>query len=137
DLILTGHESIDYNGAQVAGYVAELLDIPSVSIAKKLEINGIEAIIDREVEGGKEALVTPLPVVVGTAEGVAEVKIPNMRGIMSARTKPLNVIPAVDVPMLSHINQYETPAPRGAVKLIDQDNITQLVELLHTEAKVI
>lgn len=137
DLILTGNQSIDYNGVQVQGYVAELLGIPSVSIAKKLDIAGQEATIQREIEGGKEVLTTSLPVVVGVAEGVAEPKIPNMRGIMGARSKPLNVIEPVDTPALSRITSYETPAPRGTVKLVDKDNIKQLVDLLHSEAKVI
>lgn len=137
DLILTGNQSIDYNGVQVQGYVAELLGIPSVSIAKKLDIAGQEATIQREIEGGKEVLTTSLPVVVGVAEGVAEPKIPNMRGIMGARSKPLNVIKPVDTPALSRITSYETPAPRGTVKLVDKDNIKQLVDLLHSEAKVI
>ncbi|MFD1768232.1 electron transfer flavoprotein subunit beta/FixA family protein [Sphingobacterium suaedae] len=137
DLILTGRESIDYNGAQVQGFLAELLGMPSVSIAKKLTIEGNEATIDREIEGGKEVLTASLPLVVGTAEGVAEPKIPNMRGIMTARTKPLQVIEPIDVPVLSTINIFETPTPRGAVKLIEKDNVAQLVELLHKEAKVI
>ena len=137
DLILTGRESIDYNSTKVQAYVAELLNIPSVSIAKKLTIDGNTATIDREIEGGKEVLTASLPIVVGTAEGVAETKIPNMRGIMSARSKPLTVIAAVDVPQLSAIKSYETPAPRGAVKLIDKDQVSQLVEFLHNEAKVI
>lgn len=137
DLILTGRESIDYNGTQVQGYIAELLGIPSISIAKKLDINGTEANVEREIEGGKEVIQVPLPVVVGTAEGVAEPKIPNMRGIMGARSKPLEVITAVEVPVLSHITRYDTPPPRGSVKLVDKDNVAQLVELLHTEAKVL
>lgn len=137
DLILTGRESIDYNGTQVQAYVAELLNIPSVSIAKKLTIDGNTATVEREIEGGKEILMASLPLVVGTAEGVAETKIPNMRGIMSARTKPLEVIAAVDVPSLSNIKSYETPPTRGAVQLIDKDQVAQLVERLHNEAKVI
>lgn len=137
DLILTGRESIDYNGVQVGSYIAELLGIPSIAIAKKIEINGTEATIDREIEGGKEVLSVSLPIVIGAAEGVAEPKIPNMRGIMGARSKPLQVISPIDVPVLSTIKQYESPAPRGAVKLIEPDNVAQLVELLHSEAKVI
>lgn len=137
DLILTGRESIDYNGSQVQGYIAELLEIPSVSIAKKLDINGNEAVVDREIEGGKEVVQVPLPAVVGTAEGVAEPKIPNMRGIMGARSKPLEVIEATDVPALSQITQYDTPPARGNVTLVDKDDTAQLVELLHNEAKVI
>lgn len=137
DLILTGRESIDYNGSKVAGMLGELLDLPSVSVIKKLDISGSEGTVEREIEGGKEILTIPLPFVAGTAEGVAEPKIPNMRGIMSARTKPLQVIEPVEVTTLSTITSYETPAPRGQVKLLSADETTKLVALLHDEAKVI
>lgn len=137
DLILMGRESIDYNGSQVAALVGELLDTPSVSTAKKITIEGNTATVEREIEGGKEILSADLPVVIGTSEGVAEPKIPNMRGIMSARTKPLQVIPAVDVPILSRITGYEPPAPRGAVTMVDANDVDKLVELLHTQARVI
>jgi electron transfer flavoprotein beta subunit len=137
DLILTGRESIDYNGSKVAGMLGELLDIPSVSIIKKLDIDGGKVTVEREIEGGKEVLTIPLPIIAGTAEGVAEPKIPNMRGIMSARTKPLNVIAPVDVKTFSEVISYETPAPRGQVKLVPADDAAKLVELLHTEARVI
>ena len=135
DLILTGRESIDYNGSKVAGLLGELLDIPSVSIIKKISVDGQEATVEREIEGGKEILTIPLPFVAGTAEGVAEPKIPNMRGIMSARTKPLTVIEAAEVNTLQEILSYELPEPRGQVKLVTDAG--QLVDLLHTEAKVI
>ena len=137
DLILTGRESIDYNGAQVAGMVGELLNIPSVSIAKSIHIENQNALVDREVEGGKEILSVPLPVVVGVSEGVAEPKIPNMRGIMSARSKPLLVIEAVEVPEISNVIKFETPEPRGEVTLISANEPEKLVELLHTKARVI
>ncbi len=137
DLILTGRESIDYNGSKVAGMLGELLDIPSVSIIKKIDINGNEAIVEREIEGGKEVLTVPLPLVAGCAEGVTEPKIPNMRGIMSARTKPLAVVEPIAVETNSTIIGYETPSPRGQVKLLNPDNPDQLIELLHTEARVI
>ncbi len=137
DLILTGRESIDYNGSKVAGMLGELLDLPSVSIVKKLNIDGDKGIVEREIEGGKEILVIPFPFVAGTAEGVAEPKIPNMRGIMSARTKPLTVIEPVEVKTSSEILSYETPASRGQVKLISVDDSGKLIDLLHTEARVI
>jgi len=137
DLILTGRESIDYNGSKVAGMLGELLDLPSVSIIKKIEIEGNSAIVEREIEGGKEVLTVPLPLVAGCAEGVTEPKIPNMRGIMSARTKPLNVVEAVSVETNALIVGYETPAPRGQVKLVAADDTDQLVGLLHSEARVI
>jgi electron transfer flavoprotein beta subunit len=137
DIILTGRESIDYNGAKVAAMLGELLDIPSVSIIKKLDVDGNTAIVEREIEGGKEVLSIPFPFVAGTAEGVAEWKIPNMRGIMSARTKPLIVVEAVEVKKLSEIVKFETPAPRGTVKLVDDTDPEKLIDLLHSEAKVI
>ena len=137
DLILTGRESIDYNGSKVAGMLGELLDIPSVSIIKKLDAEETQATVEREIEGGKEVLTIPVPFVAGTAEGVSEPKIPNMRGIMSARTKPLTVVEPVEVKTFSEIISYETPAPRGQVNLVPADDPAKLVELLHTQARVI
>ncbi len=137
DIILTGRESIDYNGSKVAAMLGEFLDIPSISIIKKLNVEGSNAIVEREIEGGKEVLNVPFPFVAGTAEGVAEWKIPNMRGIMSARTKPLIVIEPVEITKLSEIAKFDTPAPRGAVKLVSSDEAAELIDLLHSEAKVI
>lgn len=137
DLIITGRESIDYNGSKIAAMLGEMLDLPSVSIIKKLDADSSQAIVEREIEGGKEILTIPFPFVAGCAEGIAEPKIPNMRGIMSARTKPLAVVEPVEVKSLSEIISYETPAPRGQVKLIPSDDAVKLIELLHSEAKVI
>ena len=137
DLILTGRESIDYNGSKVAGMIGELLDIPSVSIIKKLDVDGDKGTVEREIEGGKEILTIPFPFVAGAAEGVAEPKIPNMRGIMSARTKPLKVVEPAEVKTNLEVLSYETPAPRGNVKLVPADDSAKLIELLHTEARVI
>ncbi len=137
DVILCGRESIDYNGAQVASMVGELLDIPSISIIKKLDLADGVANLEREIEGGKEVLSVNGKFVASCAEGVAEPKIPNMRGIMSARTKPLEVVEAVEVENVASITNFETPAPRGTVKLIQPDDTANLINLLHTEAKVI
>lgn len=137
DFILCGRESIDYNGSQVAAMVGELLDIPSVSIIKKLDFEGNTATLEREIEGGKEVLALTGKFVASCSEGTATPKIPNMRGIMSARTKPLAVVPAQPVEEFGKLVKYETPAPRGAVKQIPADDPAQLVALLHSEAKVI
>ena len=107
------------------------------SIIKKLELNGTEAQIEREIEGGKEVITLSTPFVVSTAEGVAEPKIPNMRGIMSARTKPLQVVEPEAVEKLATFQSYELPAARGNVKLIEAENPAKLVEALSAEAKVI
>lgn len=137
DMILCGRESIDYNGSQVAAMVGELLDIPSISIIKKLDYEGETATIEREIEGGKEVVTVTGKFVASCAEGTAEAKIPNMRGIMSARTKPLQTVEAVSVDELGKITKFETPAPRGTVKLINADSAADLIGLLHSEAKVI
>ena len=137
DLILTGRESIDYNGSQVAAMVGELLDIPSISICKSLTVEGNQVTLEKEIEGGKEVITCPMPAVVSATEGMAEPRIPNMRGIMSARTKPLTVVEPVAVPQLTEIKQYDKPRPRGQVNLVPSDQVDKLVELLHSEAKVI
>lgn len=137
DLILCGKETIDYNGSQVAGMIAGLLNLPFISNATKLEISGATASISRDKQGGTEMLSVNLPAVVSAAKGMAEQRIPNMRGIMAARTKPLQVIPASGAKAMTSIKNYELPAAKGSVKLIDPDNMTELVNLLHNEAKVI
>ncbi len=137
EMILTGRESIDYNGSQLAAMIAELLDIPSISIIKKLEIEGNKANLVREIEGGKEMLNVSFPFVASCAEGVAEPKIPNMRGIMSARTKPLIVVEAFSVEKLVDFKSYATPAPRGSVTMLGTDETEKLIDLLHSKSKVI
>jgi electron transfer flavoprotein beta subunit len=137
DLILTGRESIDYNGSQVAAMIGELLDMPSISICKSLNVEGNSITAEREIEGGKEIISCPLPAVVSATEGMAEPRIPNMRGIMSARTKPLVVAEPVNVPQFSAISGYDKPAPRSNVNLVAADEVDKLVELLHSQAKVI
>lgn len=137
DLILTGRESIDYNGCQVPAMIAELLGWHSVSVAKSLNIENNTATLEREIEGGKEIVECPLPLVAGASEGMAEPRIPNMRGIMSARTKPLSVIEPVEVPQHTRVVSYEKPMQRSQVKMIKADEAEKLIQLLHEEAKVI
>ena len=137
DLILMGRESIDFNGGMVHGMVAEMLGLPSVSPVMKLDIDGGKAILSREIEGGKETLELSLPFVAGCQEPIAEWKIPNMRGIMSARTKKLEVREPSQAESKTKLDNYELPAPKGEVKMIDKDNVEELVRLLKNEAKVI
>ncbi|HCM75883.1 MAG TPA: electron transfer flavoprotein subunit alpha [Cytophagales bacterium] len=137
DLILMGRESIDYNSGVVHSMVGELLGLPSVSPVMKLDLEGTTVKMQREIEGGKESLEATLPLIAGCQEPIAEWKIPNMRGIMSARTKPLTVVDpkAVDAPV--NFQKYELPPPKGAVKMISEDNVAELVTLLKNEAKVL
>ena len=137
DLILMGRESIDYNSGIVHALVGELLDIPSVSPVMKLELSGKQATLAREIEGGKEIVEVSLPFVAGCQEPIAEWKIPNMRGIMSARTKPLKVVEPVSVEQSIRLEKYELPPPKGSVKLIAADKVSELVDLLKNEARIL
>ena len=138
DLIIAGRESIDYNGGMVPGMLASLLGASFVNTCIGLEVDGDTATAVREIDGGKETVTAKLPLVVGGQKGIVEesdLRIPNMRGIMQARTKPLNVKEPVDANAETNTVSFEKPAPKGAVKLVD--NVDELVNLLHNEAKVI
>lgn len=138
NLIMTGKETIDYNGAGVGGMIAGILDLPFISLATKLETDGNgEAELHREIEGGEEICSVKLPAVVSCMKGMAEQRIPNMRGIMAARTKPLKVVEPVTSEKLTEIISFELPELKTGVKMIDADNVEELVRLLHEEAKVI
>jgi electron transfer flavoprotein beta subunit len=137
DLILTGKETIDYNGSQVAGMIAEALDLPYVSIATKRDANGSSISCEREIVGGVQEVEVQAPAVISCAKGMAEQRIPNMRGIMAARTKPLQVVAPAALEALTTYSSYSMPAAKSSVKLIDPNNLDELVALLHNEAKVI
>ena len=137
DIVFTGKETLDYNGSSIGGMVAELIDAPYISLATKFELNGTTATINREIEGGEEVNEVALPVVVSCQKGVAEQRIPNMRGIMAARTKPLKVVEPTAADTLTSIVTYELPPAKAGVKLVDADNVEELVRLLHEEAKAI
>jgi len=136
DLILTGKETIDYNGSEVGGMIAELLELPFVSLANKLAVENGKAKTEIDIEGGVEIISANLPLVVSAAKGMAEQRIPNMRGIMAARTKPIEVIEGKANPLVA-IKEFTLPKPKEAVKLLSADQMDELVELLHKEAKVI
>lgn len=137
DLILTGKETIDFNNSATGGFLAEMLDLPYISLATKLDLNGTSATLNREIEGGEETMEVSLPAVVSCQKGMAEARIPNMRGIMAARTKPLKVVEPVALDTLTTVVQYELPPAKAGVKLVPADNPAELVRLLHEEAKMI
>lgn len=137
DAIFFGKETIDYNGSEVGAMVSELLDLPFISYGSALEMNGSTATITRDIEGGEEVVEVEAPFVVSAAKGMAEQRIPNMRGIMMAKRKPLKVVAPVEVEEVATVVSYELPAEKGDVKLIDPENMDELVRLLHNEAKVI
>ena len=137
DLILMGRESSDYNGGLVHGMVAEMLGWPSVAPCMQLEIEGSTAKATREIEGGKEYLELSLPFVAGCQEPIAEWKIPNMRGIMMARKKPLKVIPAVAVDNATEYQSFSLPPEKGQCKMFEVDQLDALVKSLKEDAKVL
>lgn len=137
DLILTGKESIDYNGSQIGGMVAEMTGIPFISVATKLTVEGSNATLEREIDGGKEVIAVPLPLAASAQKGMAEPRIPNMRGIMSARTKPLQVVEPLQTGIFTRVTGYDLPQAKAACKMVPADNAAELVNLLHNEAKVI
>lgn len=140
DIIIAGRESIDYNGAMVPGMLAALLDIAFVPNCVGLQVDGNNAIAEREIDGGREKLKATLPLVVGCQKGLVEesdLKIPNIRGIMQARQKPLDVITPEGFENITKVVLFEKPAPKADVKLVPADDIDLLIELLQKEANVI
>lgn len=138
DIIITGKETINYNGSVVGGMLAEFMDLPYASLVTSMELNGNTATLEREIEGGKEILEVNTPFVISANKGLAEQRIPNMRGIMMARKKPLEVLPAFGgITAPTEVVNYSATPPRSDVKLVDAENVAELVRLLHEEAKVI
>ena len=140
DLIICGKESLDYNGGMVPGMIAGLLDYNFINSCIDIKVDGSSAKIVREIDGGKETSSASLPLVIGGQKGLVEEKdlrIPNMRGIMTARTKALTVLEPIDANISTKAVKFEKPAPKSAVKLVSADNLDELVNLLHNEAKVI
>ena len=140
DLVLAGRESSDYNGGMVPGMLAGILDFNFVNGCIAIEVDGTTVSASREIDGGHEIVATELPLVIAGQKGIVEEKdlrIPNMRGIMMARKKPLQVVAATDAVVSTSTSSFEKPVPKGAVKLIDANNVDELIDLLHNEAKVI
>lgn len=137
DVILTGRESIDYNSGQVMGMIAEILGIPSIAVATRLDISGTQATLEREIDGGKEVVTVSVPFAVSAQKDMAEPRIPNMRGIMSARTKPLKVVEPTAANKPTASLTHQNPPAKTACKMIDAEHPEELIKLLHEEAKVI
>ena len=140
DVIIAGKESLDYNGGMVPGMIAGILGFNFLNSCTSLTVEGTSVKAIREIDGGKETVATNLPLIIGGQKGLVEEKdlrIPNMRGIMTARSKVLTIIEPVDATVNTKAVKFEKPAPKSAVKLIAADNLDELINLLHNEAKVI
>lgn len=137
DMILTGRESIDYNSGLVGGLIAEQLGLPFVNIVTKIDVAGTEATAVRDIDGGKEIVKIALPMVASAQKELTEPRIPNMRGIMAARSKPLQVVEPTGAAARGNHASFELPPAKGAVKLISPENAGELIQILHQEAKII
>jgi len=137
DIILTGRESIDYNSGQVCGLIGALLNIPSINVVTKCEFNGNIASLERDIDGGREQITVKTPFVASAQKDLVVPRIPNMRGITAARTKPLIVLAATYDAILSIHQKYELPLPKASIKMIPAENAEELIRLLREEAKII
>ena len=137
DLIFTGKETIDYNSSSIGSMLSAILDYSFVSLANHFDCVGNTATVKREIEGGEETCEVNLPLVISCQKGMAEQRIPNMRGIMAARTKPLKVVAPIEAIATTSIKKFDMPVAKSGVKLVAPDNMDELVRLLKEEAKVI
>jgi electron transfer flavoprotein beta subunit len=138
DIILCGIESSDYNGSMVGGMLSEFLGCASVSAVSGIKIEHDHVILNREIDGGKEIVTVPVPLVAIVQKGIAkEPRIAAMRGIMMARTKPLKIVEPMAMESMTEVIGFEKPQPRAACKFVDAENVPQLVDLLQNEAKII
>ena len=137
DIIFTGKETIDHNGSEVGAMIAEYLDMPFISYASKLDMSGNMATVERDIEGGVEIVEVQTPFVISAAKGMAEQRIPNMMGIMKAKSKPLSVVAAQPFADLAVISKFDLPPAKAGVKMVNPEDMEELVRLLHEEAKVI
>lgn len=137
DIIFTGRESIDYNGGQVAGILSEMLDMSLINVVTSVTVEGTAVTAVRDIDGGRETVSTTMPCVLSAQKDLCEPRIPNMRGIMQARTKPLSVVEPTSTNDATDYVGYELPAPKQGVKLIDPANAGELIDLLRTEKKLL
>jgi electron transfer flavoprotein beta subunit len=139
DVIFFGKQSVDSDDAAIGTMVAEMLGLPSISVAVKLEITNGTAIAEREIEGGKEKVQAALPAVFTAQKGLNEPRYPSLKGIMAAKSKPIEEkVPAAAQPKVEVIALRKPPS-KSAGKIVGTDSsaVIELVRLLHEEAKVI
>jgi len=139
DIIFFGKQSIDFDGLLIPSMVSELLNIPSISVVVKLEINDNKVIAEREVEGGKEIIEANIPVIIGAQKGLNEPRYPNLKSIMAAKSKPIEEIDATNSDSKTNIKEMKLPQVKSGGKIFSngKDDVPELVRLLREEAKVI
>jgi len=139
DVVIVGRQSIDFDSFQVGPMVAELLDMPSITMTSKLEITGSSVSAERDIEGGKETIAASLPCVISAQKGLNEPRYPKLPDIMKAKSKPIEERAATSIPARTEVVSLELPPAKGKGKILGSTDgdIEQLLKLLHEEAKVI
>jgi electron transfer flavoprotein beta subunit len=139
DLILLGKQSVDFDSLQMPSMLAEMLELPSISVVSKLDINGNQVVAERDIEGGKEIVETTLPCIISAQKGLNEPRYPKLPDIMKAKSKPIEQKEALESAQRVSVLSMELPAKQRVGKIMtDSDaDITELVRLLREEAKVI
>lgn len=139
DIIFCGKQSIDGDDAAVGVMVAELLGLPSVSVVVKLELQGTKALVEREIEGGREKVEVTLPAVFTAQKGLNEPRYPALKGIMAAKSKPIEERTPAPVAQRVEVVGLRRPPSKSAGKIVGTDvsAVPELVRLLHEEAKVL
>ncbi len=147
DLVLCGQQGVGGDHSQIPGLLAELLDLPQVTVAVKIEIGDGQATVEREIEGARETWTTSLPAVISAQKGLNPPRYAALKGIMAAKKKPIQVLDAaglgLDASALApkvRVTRLELPPPRPPVRMIQGDPAAQakeLVRALHEDAKVI
>ncbi len=139
DLILCGKQAIDDDSSSVGVMVAELLDIPNVSVVVKLGLTDGKVQATREIEGGHEIVETKLPCLISAQKGLNEPRYPSLKGIMAAKKKPIEEKDALAAETQIEVLRVEAPATRSAGKIVGEgeEAVPELVRLLKEEAKVL
>jgi electron transfer flavoprotein beta subunit len=147
DLVLTGQQGVGGDNSQIPGLLAELLDLPQVTVAVKIEVQDGKAVVEREIEGAHEIWETSLPAVISAQKGLNEPRFASLKGIMAAKKKPVTTkdaaalgLTAQDLASATPLVALSLPPDRAPVKMIHGDAAAQaseLIRLLHEEAKVI
>jgi len=139
DIILLGKQSIDFDSLQVPSILAELLGLPSVSVVTGLTIEGTDVKAEREIEGGKEVVETSLPCIISTQKGLNDPRYPKLPDIMKAKSKPIEEINAIESEPRISVIGMEIPSKKRLGKILtdSDEDINELVKLLHEEAKII
>lgn len=139
DIVLFGKQSIDFDGMLIPNMVGEMLDLPSINVVVKLEINGTKVTAEREIEGGIEIVESSMPIIIGTQKGINNPRYPNLKSIMASKSKPIEEAKPTYTGNKTEILEMALPAAKGKGKILEggADQVPELVRLLREEAKVI